>query len=130
MSKDNKNVSTTEETKQVSDVNMPRQQTMNYSQDLKLRTTDYFVQLFTTAVNAMPYSMVIDVNGKKIKLNDFVKDVESHNRVFTIHELNEAIAVIAACPFGYVRELMSLVENKQRQSQLWTADVPQPQVLR
>lgn len=104
-----------------SDANMPKQKTMNYNQDIKLKTTDLFVQLFTAAVNSMPYSHVIDINGKKIKLIEFVKDVESHNRIFTIKELNETISIIAACPFGYVRDLMGLIENKQAQNQLWTA---------
>ena len=101
------------------DADMPEPETHSY--DPKLRLHDTFMNLFEQAVGQMPYATVlINKSNEKLELINLVRFIEQHKDGITIPELNTVISYIATAPFQFVRPLMEIIDNKSRQSILWS----------
>ena len=100
------------------DADMPKPQTQEYKTVLRLN--DNFISLFNISISNMPYSTILtNSNNEKIKLIDIVKFVEQKRNSITVDELNIVIGFMAGAPFKYVRPLMEIVENPDKQKTLW-----------
>ena len=87
-----------------------------------LRLTPRFFELLNQSVGALPYNTVLESREQgKIKLNDLVKFLETHQNKLTINEVNTAIGFVACGPYIIVRPLMEVVESREKQSELWQA---------
>lgn len=121
---DNKkqNTSTTaSETKvqKPTDADMPQPETADYIATYKL--TPLFMKMFDKVISDMPYSKILkNQNDERIKLIDIVKFVELKKNSITIEELNIVIGFLAGAEFKFVRELMEIVEQPNKQHLLWT----------
>lgn len=102
-----------------SDADMPQPETNDYTPTYKL--TPLFMKMFDNAIADMPYSKILkNQNDERIKLIDIVKFIELKKNSITIDELNIVIGFLAGAEFKFVRELMEIVEQPNKQHLLWT----------
>ena len=104
------------------DDEMPEPETKNYEQTLK--PTSLFYDLFNEAVGNMKYATILtNQQNNSIKLIDLVHFVEAKKeKGFGVAEMNNIISFIACGEFKNVRPLMEIIDNKEKQSILWTIE--------
>ncbi len=100
------------------DSEMPKPETKDYRQRLKV--TPKFMELFYICTGNMKYATSLTNNqGSTIKLIDLVEYVESTKDSMPVDEMNIIISFLSSAEFKYVRPIMSLIE-KGKQHELWT----------
>lgn len=114
----NKSDSFNEEIIYEDDSEMPKPETKDYRQRLKV--TPKFMELFYICTGNMKYATSLTNNqGSTIKLIDLVEYVESTKDSMPVEEMNIIISFLSSAEFKYVRPIMSLIE-KGKQHELWT----------
>ena len=113
-----------------SDAGMPEPVTENYDNNKSQNNIDdnkilcptfTFMKLFEECLEKLPYSSVLkNANGDSIKLIDLMRFMEAKHKSITVKEMNTIIGFIANVQLEYVRPLMEIIENPQRQGELWT----------
>ena len=79
------------------------------------------MKLFEECLGKLPYSSVLkNANGDSLKLIDLMRFMEAKHDSITVKEMNTIIGFIANVQLEYIRPLMEIIENTQRQSELWT----------
>lgn len=112
-------VASESEVQKPTDADMPQPETADYTPTYKL--TPLFMKMFDNTISDMPYSKILkNQNDERIKLIDIVKFVELKKNSITIDELNIIIGFLAGAEFKFVRELMEIVEQPNKQHLLWT----------
>ena len=115
---ENKSDSFNEEIIYEDDSEMPKPETKDYRQRLKV--TPKFMELFYICTGNMKYATSLTNNqGSTIKLIDLVEYVESTKDSMPVEEMNIIISFLSSAEFKYVRPIMSLIE-KGKQHELWT----------
>lgn len=100
------------------DSDMPEPETKDYDQYIKC--TDLFMELFMETVGKLPYASVLkNNNGEQIKLISLVKYVEMNKDKIRVDEMNRIVSWIANLEFRLSRPLMEIIENQERQKELW-----------
>jgi hypothetical protein len=100
------------------DSDMPKPETKVYKKYLKV--SDKFMRMFGQCVGSLPYETVIkNREGGTYRLIDFVRFMEQHKAKMPVEDMNVAISYIANMEFSKVRPLMEIIENKERQPELW-----------
>ena len=101
------------------DTMMPPPQTKVYKK--MLRCSPLFMGLLNDCLGQLPYNYVLtNKNGNSIRLVDFFKFIETKKDKIEIEEMNDFIGYIAGLPFKYARPIMEIIENKEKQPQLWS----------
>ena len=115
---ENKSDSFNEEIIYEDDSEMPKPETKDYRQRLKV--TPKFMELFYICTGNMKYATSLTNNqGSTIKLIDLVEYVESTKDSMPVEEMNIIISFLSSAEFKYDRPIMSLIE-KGKQHELWT----------
>lgn len=101
------------------DSDMPQPETKQYKKYLKC--SDHFVNLVHECLGKFPYNFVLD-NGKgsKIRLTDFIRYIDQKRDKIEVDDMNNFISYIAAQEYNKVLPIMSIVESKDQQGQLWS----------
>ena len=100
------------------DSDMPKPETKVYKK--YLRVSDKFMRLFEKCVGGLPYDSIIrNKEGGTYRLIDFVRFIEAHKDKMAVDDMNVAISYIAQMDFSKVRSLMEIIEDKNRQPELW-----------
>lgn len=101
------------------DSDMPEPETKSY--DKIIKCSPLFIEKFYAVVNELPYASILrNQNGAQIKLIDLVKYVEQKHQAMPVDEMDRIIAFIANIDFKHARPLMEYIEDKDKQSQLWS----------
>ena len=107
---ENKSDSFNEEIIYEDDSEMPKPETKDYRQRLKV--TPKFMELFYICTGNMKYATSLTNNqGSTIKLIDLVEYVESTKDSMPVEEMNISISFLSSAEFKYVRPIMSLIEK-------------------
>lgn len=101
------------------DADMPAPETKDYEQLLML--TPKFIELFYQAIGEMPYVTILkNKQNNAIKITDLAKFIDlKSDKGLTLTELQTVIGFLSNAPFKFVRPLMEIIDNKERQSELW-----------
>ena len=101
------------------DSDMPTPETKTYKRYLKC--SDKFMSLINECLGNLPYNYVmVNKEGQRIRLIDFVHFIEGRKDKIEIDEMNNFIGYIAELPLKYARPLMEIIENKDQQGVLWS----------
>lgn len=101
------------------DSDMPKPETKVYKKYLKV--TDKFMRMFNQCVGQLPYNTVVrNKEGGTYRLVDIVRFIEQHKDKMAVDDMNVAISYISGMDFNRARPLMEIIENRERQPELWT----------
>ena len=109
------------------DSDMPLPETAEYadphaSDNKILIPTAKFYKLFNECMGKLPYASIIkNEKNDQIKLVDLFNYVEMRNSTgISVKEMNAIISFVANAPFEFVRPFMEIVNEADRQKELWT----------
>ena len=101
------------------DSDMPQPETKEYKKYLKC--TNIFLRMVRDTVGTLPYNTTLkNADGDQIRLTDFMRFIEAKKDKMDIDEMNTLIGYIAHQPYNCVHTLMEIVDQKDKQSQLWS----------
>ena len=101
------------------DSDMPEPQTKVYRKYLKC--TKKFLTLLDECLSSLPYTtMLKNESNETMRAVDLLKFVENNHAKITIDDMNKIISYIAGLDIKHARPLMTVVEQKDKQSELWS----------
>lgn len=102
------------------DSDMPQPETKEYKTYLKC--TNFFLKMVHNTVGTLPYNTILKNDaGDQIRLTDFMHFIEAKKDKMGIDEMNTLIGYIAHTEYNCVHSLMEIIDQKEKQGQLWTA---------
>lgn len=108
------------------DADMPQPETADYSDknDVNNKTLTLTVKglkLFEECLGKLPYNTIFKSgDNKAIKLTDLMKFIETKSNGMLVKEMNTIISFIVTAPLDIIKPLMEIIEDNNRQSELWT----------
>lgn len=110
---------------------MPIPETDEYKQDSQkdemqnkiLKPTAKFLKLFEECMGQLPYNTILlNANNEKIKLTSLIDFVNAKQKSMAVADMNAIIAFIAPVEYKIIKPLMSIIDDANRQSELWTIE--------
>lgn len=77
--------------------------------------------MFDNAIATLPYTTVLkNEAGETMRAADLLKFVEKNSNKITVEDMNKIISYVASLEIRRARPIMEIVEQKEKQSELWT----------